>query len=80
MKFAKIHVFPYSKRQGTKASTMEGSVDEHTKKQRARKLIMLSDMLEQEYYNSFLGKEKDVLMVEIDDILNINEIYTREIK
>lgn len=30
--FSKLHVFPYSKREGTKAATMEGQVKEEIKK------------------------------------------------
>ena len=62
LKFAKIHVFPFSKRDGTKAATMTNQVDEKTKKERVKKLISLSDSLEKEYYNKFIGKELDVLI------------------
>lgn len=55
--FAKIHVFPYSKREGTKASTMENQIDEKIKKERCKKVIDLSRELELNYFNSFINSE-----------------------
>ncbi|MBQ8234016.1 MAG: tRNA (N(6)-L-threonylcarbamoyladenosine(37)-C(2))-methylthiotransferase MtaB [Bacilli bacterium] len=55
--FAKIHVFPYSKREGTKASTMENQIDEKIKKERCKKVINLSRELELNYFNSFINSE-----------------------
>lgn len=62
IKFTKLHVFPYSPRIGTKAATMDEQVDGKIKKQRVRKLIDLSNKLEQEYYNKFIDKDLDVLI------------------
>lgn len=53
--FAKLHVFPYSVREGTKASLMDNQVPENIKKERARKLIDLSKELEINYINNFIG-------------------------
>lgn len=58
----KLHVFPYSKRKGTKASTMENQIDESIKKQRCRRLISLSKKLENAYMDQFIGKEEIVLI------------------
>ena len=60
--FAKIHVFPYSKRNGTKASRMSGHIDGITKKERARKLLKLSEELENNYYNKNIGKKEKILI------------------
>ena len=60
--FAKIHVFPYSKRTGTASSRMTGEVSEADKKKRARQLINLSEMLEKKYYDRFIGETLDVLI------------------
>lgn len=57
MKFSKIHVFPYSKREGTKAATFDNQIDEKVKKDCARLLIKLSKKLEIEYMDKFMGKE-----------------------
>ena len=54
--FSKLHVFPYSKREGTKAATMEGQVKEEIKKQRVMELLKLSKELENKYMNKFIGK------------------------
>ena len=65
--FAKIHVFPYSKRAGTKASIMPNQIDTKTKKERARRLIELSNELEEKYYKIFLNKDVEVLIEETDN-------------
>ena len=68
LKFAKIHVFPFSKRDGTPSARMPMQVDDHEKKQRSRKLIELSNKLEKEYARSFIGKKEEILVEEkIDD-------------
>ena len=41
IKFNKLHVFPYSKRNGTVAANMGKQVDSQTKKQRSKKLLSL---------------------------------------
>ena len=64
IKFAKIHVFPYSDRNGTVASRMTNKVPRSIAKERARKLIELSNELERDYFNSFIGKEVEVLIEE----------------
>ena len=55
--FSKLHVFPYSKRDGTKAALMNNQIDDVTKKERTKKLIELSKQLEIEYMNKFVGDE-----------------------
>jgi len=57
IKFAKLHVFPYSKRKGTVAAKMDNQVDNVTKKRRVRKLLKLSKKLETDAMNQFLNKE-----------------------
>lgn len=60
--FAKIHVFPYSKRNGTKASRMSGHIDGITKKDRTKRLLKLSEKLEKDYYNKNIGKKEQILI------------------
>lgn len=55
IRFSKIHVFPYSPREGTPAATMDLQVPENIKKERVKKLIALSKELEEEYMNKFVG-------------------------
>lgn len=71
MKFSKIHVFPYSKRKGTVAAMMSDQIDEEVKKMRVKKLILLSDALEKEYLDKFLGKELDILIEECDNNVSV---------
>ena len=60
--FSKVHTFPYSKRDGTKAARMEGHIDGITKKKRTKQLLDLSDELEKKYYESFIGKNEKILI------------------
>ena len=62
--FSKIHVFPYSARKGTIAATMKGQVNGKIKKERAKKLIELSNQLNLEYNQKYLNKEVEVLIEE----------------
>ena len=62
--FSKIHVFPYSDRLGTVASNMKDKIPGNIKKERVHRLIKLSNKLEKEYYDSFIGKELEVLIEE----------------
>ena len=71
MNFSKIHVFPYSIRLGTSAANMPNQVDESIKKERVKKLMDLSEIMEKEYYNKFVGKELDILVEECDNNVSI---------
>ncbi|MBO5095607.1 MAG: tRNA (N(6)-L-threonylcarbamoyladenosine(37)-C(2))-methylthiotransferase MtaB [Bacilli bacterium] len=54
--FSKLHVFPYSKREGTPAASMENQIDEVIKKERVHKLLEISKELELDYFNKFLNE------------------------
>lgn len=58
---ARIHVFPYSRRQGTPAAAMADQIDEATKKERAAALQKLADEKAAAFRQSFLGQELPVL-------------------
>ncbi len=66
LKFSKIHVFPYSKRTGTKASTMK-NVSSNIVTTRVHKLLELSNILENDYENKFINKKVKVLIEEVKD-------------
>ena len=66
IKFAKVHVFPYSTRKNTPASKMK-QLDENVKKERTKKLIKISDELEYNYYQEYIGKTYDVLFEQSND-------------
>ena len=61
--FSKIHVFPYSIRVGTAAAVMP-QINGNIKKERAQKLILLSNKLEEEYNKKFIGKDLEIITEE----------------
>ena len=65
--FSKIHVFPFSKREGTKAAGMSNQLDNTVKKQRARKLIEVDEDLQRNYNEKFVGSIVNVLVEEVED-------------
>ena len=65
--FARMHVFPYSEREGTKAAAMEGAVPRHIREERARQLIAVGHELERAALESRIGKEDSVLIEELDE-------------
>lgn len=62
VQFSKVHVFPYSRRSGTVAADMAEQVPGDVKKDRVRRLLALSKVLETEYMKKFIGKTLPVLM------------------
>ena len=66
IKFYKMHVFPYSKRKGTRAAEMKEQVDGNIKEQRSRILITLSNENQKEYNVSLIGKKVEVLFEDKD--------------
>ncbi|MGN1021794.1 MAG: tRNA (N(6)-L-threonylcarbamoyladenosine(37)-C(2))-methylthiotransferase MtaB [Aristaeellaceae bacterium] len=62
--YAKIHVFPYSPREGTKAAVMPGQLATALKEQRTRELIALGEETARAYRESWLGLSAPVLLEE----------------
>ena len=67
VEFAKLHVFPYSERQGTASSRMDNKIEGKVVKERARTLIKVSEELEKNYMNKFIHKNVEVLIEEVKD-------------
>lgn len=61
---AAFHVFPFSPRKGTPATTMAGKVPADTIKARAEALRKLSDEKKKNFFERFLDRELDVLVQE----------------
>lgn len=61
MKFARIHVFPFSPRPGTAAAAMSEKVSDTVKKVRTDEMLMLAKESAREFRQGFLGKMMDVL-------------------
>lgn len=61
IKFAELHVFPFSKREGTRAASMKNQIDGNIKKDRVKELLNISNDLKEQYYKQFIGKTLPVL-------------------
>ncbi len=61
VKFARIHVFPYSRRSGTVADRLPNQISESVKKERAAKLIEIGNKCEAEYVQQMTGTYQTVL-------------------
>ncbi len=59
--FSKIHTFPFSLRNGTKAQIYK-QVNDDIKKERVREVLILSDELESTYYQKYINKKVSVLV------------------
>ena len=66
--FYEMHVFPYSRRAGTRADRMPEQVPEQIKNVRSEALLLLEKQMSKAYRESFLGKKKTVLLEEKTEI------------
>ena len=63
--FAQMHIFKYSKREGTVAAANKNQVDDRVKSARSDVLIKLGREMHLEFMNKYLGKKVPVLFEEI---------------
>ena len=73
--FAEMHIFKYSKRNGTKAAVMTGQVDDRVKNVRSNILIELGNKMHKEFLESFIDKKIEIL-IEEKIFVNNKEYYT----
>ena len=67
--FAKMHIFPYSKRKGTPAEKMPNQVDEAVKGERAARLAAVDEKLHQAMLKQMVGKTEEVLFEQpVDEV------------
>ena len=66
--FYETHIFPYSKREGTRAAVMSNQISESVKKERSRILIELGKAHQSAYMEQFVGIEKEVLFEEQQEL------------
>ena len=59
--FSHIHIFSYSRRQGTKASSFDNQVDPSIKKERSKELHKLTKLMRSEILSDEIGNEYSVL-------------------
>lgn len=76
MRFARMHVFPYSEREGTAAATMPDPVPRHIREERARELIALGADMAEEYRRAQLGTVRRVLFEQCAEGVSVG--YTPE--
>ena len=69
--FYEMHIFKYSRREGTKADRMTGQIDEAVKKTRSDELLKLNKKMSDEYREGFIGKRVSVLA---EDIVTIDGV------
>lgn len=62
--FSEMHIFKYSKRQGTRAAAMEAQIPDQVKNERSGRLMRLARLMSQEYRQSFAGEKAEVLYEE----------------
>jgi threonylcarbamoyladenosine tRNA methylthiotransferase MtaB len=61
LKFARIHVFPYSPRPGTAAAQLSGKVSEKVKKERSQQMLALAKESARNFKQRFIGQTRPVL-------------------
>ena len=76
MRFARMHVFPYSEREGTAAATMPDPVPRHIREERARELIALGAGMAEDYRRAQLGTVRRVLFEQCAEGVSVG--YTPE--
>jgi len=62
--FYEMHIFKYSRREGTKAAAMENQVPEPEKTRRSAILLDLEKKMSEEFRNAYLGKTVTALLEE----------------
>ena len=70
IEFYKMHIFKYSPRKGTVAEKLPNQVDGNIKEERSRKLIELSNNMQNQTNSQYIGKTVKVLFEEYE-----NEYY-----
>ena len=59
--FAKVHVFAYSRRPGTRAYDAPGQVSNKVKEERSHRMIQLTKKTQQEFLKAQIGRVEEVL-------------------
>ena len=78
--FYEMHIFKYSKRQGTKAAVMPEQISEQKKTNRSAQLIKLGEKMSKEFRQHYIGSTQEVLFEEENEIDGRTYFtgYTRE--
>ena len=62
--FYEMHIFKYSRRQGTRAAEMKDQIPEEIKTKRSAELLALADRMSKEFRDYYVGREEEVLFEE----------------
>lgn len=78
--FYEMHVFKYSKRQGTRAAVMKDQIPENIKTVRSNQLLELDAKMSAEFRQYYMGREEEVLFEEEASIDGVSYYvgYTKE--
>ena len=78
--FYEMHIFQYSKRQGTRAAEMKNQIPEGIKKVRSAELIELGEKMSDEFRQFYLGRTEEVLFEEAVELEGASYYvgYTKE--
>lgn len=68
IRFFEMHIFPYSKRQGTKAAVMENQIPEAVKKERSHVLLEMEKRQSVAFRKEYTGQRLSVLFEEEKEI------------
>ena len=66
--FYEMHIFKYSKRQGTRAAVMKDQVPDKIKTSRSARLLALEKIQSKEFRSCYIGKEAEVLFEETKEL------------
>lgn len=66
--FYEMHVFKYSKREGTRAAVMPGQVPDKIKALRSNELLVMEREQSAEFRSNYIGKQAQVLLEEVKEI------------
>ena len=78
--FARLHVFPFSARQGTKAYSLKQVYKNGQSKIRTDKLLNLSKELEQKYFKKFIGTKRKAVSLRGNKALTDNYLTIENIE
>lgn len=68
--FYEMHVFKYSKREGTAAAGMPGQVSEQVKTERSNELLAMERQQSMEFRRAYIGQAAEVLLEDVAEIDN----------
>lgn len=78
--FYEMHIFKYSKRQGTRAAVMENQIPEEKKTERSNVLLALADVMSKEFRDYYRNTVQEALIEEAQTVAGkqVYVGYTRE--